>query len=174
MRCCGGFGYQYHATFLFPPSLLQLATEYLSALLKSFRETIPSFSQKIKSLTSQQAPLLIALLLNWLRDFVWTALSYHQSDVDLKEETDDFWRQTGAQFIYSTLAIITGYLGIVMGAQVLKKHMPHKEASASAWAAAIAVITWNYGQKIGVDAFKQRGFNTTNAGYFSLYFYRHL
>ena len=114
------------------------------------------------------------LILNFIRDFVWTFLSVEAYDEKFYPTTN-LEHQIISQWIYSTLAMFFTFLIIVIylnKSSNLGKRRNYrvKEGVIILCAASLSVIAWDYGQSIGIQIGMRMGMNVLQAGYFAAIF----
>lgn len=119
-------------------------------------------------------------LLNLIRDFLWTYLSYNLLNDQLTKTDDTNFDAQGqwlGQQLYSTLAMLGTLIG-TWGFYKLRK-LKDEEGNAREFlwdhgliyvmAAAVAIYTWDRAQVLAIQAFKNKGYTDETAGYLAAF-----
>jgi hypothetical protein len=112
-------------------------------------QTSPGWFTRVASALRPSEVLAIAIIFNFIRDWSWGYLSHANTDIRFNTlpSTDvtpeNFQAQMFAQWLYPTLGIVGGYLGVSCFYACQKWAMPHRGAIGAAAAASIAIIGWN-------------------------------
>ncbi len=119
-------------------------------------------------------PLVIQVLLNTVRDFTWTFLSYESLNLYL-HQTDNAHYDTSGQWLgqqlWATGAMLMMGLGIAVLSCCRSRNLPAKDIAIYTAAAATAIYTWDRGQQIGINCGKrQLSLSSQGAAYFSAIF----
>ena len=103
---------------------------------------------------------------NFVRDFLWTFLSDKDWSISMYK-TGSFPKQMLGQWAWSSFAML---VPTAVGMACADKPADRYKMLGRLLAASVAIITWDYGQLLGLSMGQKAGRSVTEAGYFASIF----